>query len=120
MQEQTGTAGSFLELISTFPSLRVRGLLRQIVGISERTLKIQVAKDASANLSKEQGQRAEQLAAILSHATKVMGSQAAANSWLAERAIGLGSRVPFELMMTPEGCLALREHLLRLEYGVYC
>src|SRR3990167_8842533 len=45
MQTQTGTAVSLLELLSTFPSLRTIGLLRQIVGISERTLKARGAKD---------------------------------------------------------------------------
>lgn len=34
--------------------------------------------------------------------------------------MGLGNRTPLEMMMTPEGCLALRDHLVRMEYGVYC
>jgi len=55
MQTQTGTAASLLELLSTFPSLRTRGLLRQILGVSERTLKAQVAKDPGATLTLEQG-----------------------------------------------------------------
>jgi putative toxin-antitoxin system antitoxin component (TIGR02293 family) len=120
MQAQTVTAASFLELVSTIPSLRYRGLLRQIIGISERTLKIQVAKDPSATLTLAQRKYAEQVSAILSHATEVMGSVALANCWLTRRAIGLGSRAPLKLLMTQAGCLALREHLVRLEYGVYC
>lgn len=120
MHEQTGLAASFLDLISAFPSLRAKGLLGQIVGISERTLKAKVAKDPSAGLTPEQSKRALQLSEILSQAAKVWGSAAAADAWMTRKAIGLGSKMPLELMMTPEGCLALSDHLVRLEYGVYC
>lgn len=120
MQTQTGTAVSLLELLSTFPSLRTIGLLRQIVGISERTLKAQVAKDPGATLTLEQIKRAEQVSAILSQAAKVLGSTAAADAWMTRKAIGLDRKMPLELMMTPEGCLALRDYLVRIEYGVYC
>jgi putative toxin-antitoxin system antitoxin component (TIGR02293 family) len=120
MQTQTGTAASLLELLSTFPSLRTGGLLRQILGVSDRTLKAQVAKDPGATLTLEQGKRAEQVSEILFQAATVLGSAAAADAWMTRRAIGLGSEMPLEVMMTPEGCLALRDHLVRMEYGVYC
>ncbi len=119
MHTQTGIAASFLELLSTFPSLRTTGLLRQIVGISERTLKAQVAKDPGATLTLEQSKVAQQMSEILSQATKVMGSPSAADAWMTRKAIGLGNTAPLEMMMTPEGCLALRDHLVRMEYGVY-
>lgn len=120
MQTQTGTAVSLLELLSTFPSLRTRGLLRQIVGTSERTLKAQVAKDPSAALTLEQSKRAQGVSEILFQATTVLGSAAAADAWLTRKAIGLGNTPPLEMMMTLEGFLALRDHLVRMEYGVYC
>jgi putative toxin-antitoxin system antitoxin component (TIGR02293 family) len=120
MQTQTGTAASLLELLSTFPSLRTRGLLRQILGISERTLKAQVAKDPGATLTLEQSKAAQQMSEILFQATTIFGSAAAADAWLTRKAIGLGNTTPLEMMMTPEGCLALRDHLVRMEYGVYC
>ena len=120
MRAQTGTASSFLELTSNFPSLRARGHLRQILGISERTLKAQVAKDPGATLTLEQSKRAEQVSEILFQATTVLGSAAAADAWLTRKAIGLDRKMPLELMMTPEGCLALRDYLVRIEYGVYC
>lgn len=120
MHTQTGTAASFLELLSSFPSLRTRGLLRQIVGTSERSLKAKVAKDPGASWTLEQSKRAEQVSEILFQATKVLGSAGAADAWITRRAIGLGSAPPLEMMMTPEGCLALRDHLVRMEYGVYC
>lgn len=120
MQTQTGTAASLLELLSTFPSLQTRGLLRQILGITERTLKAEVAKDPSAPLTLEQSKRAEQVSEILFQATTVLGSPSAADAWLTRKAIGLGNATPLEMMMTPEGCLGLRDHLVRMEYGVYC
>ena len=120
MQTQTGTAASLLELLSTFPSLRTRGLLRQILGITERALKAEVAKDPGATLTLEQSKRAQGMSEILCRATKVMGSPSAADAWLTRKAIGLGNTTPLEMMMTPEGCLALRDHLVRMEYGVYC
>ena len=120
MQTQTETAASLLALLSTFPSLRTRGLLRQIVGTSERTLKAQVAKDPSATLTPEQTKRAQGVSEILLQATTVLGSAAAADAWLTRKAIGLGNTTPLEMMMSQEGCLALRDHLVRMEYGVYC
>lgn len=120
MQVRTGTAASFLELLSTFPPLRARGLVRQILGISERTLRGQVAKDPGAPLTLEQSKRVQQMSEILSQAAKVLGSAAAADTWMTRNAISLDNRTPLEMMMTPEGSLALRDHLVRIEYGVYC
>ena len=120
MQTQTRTAASLLELVSTFPSLRTRGLLRQIVGTSESNLKAHVAKDPSATWTLEQSKRTEQVSEILSQATNVLGSAAAADAWLTRKAIGLDNETPLEMMMTQEGCLALRDHLVRIGYGVYC
>ena len=120
MQARTGTAVSFLELVSTFPFLRARGVLRQIVGISERTLKAQVSKAPDATLTLEQSKRAQQMSEILSQAANVLGPTAAADAWMTRKAIGLDRKMPLELMMTPEGCLALRDYLVRIEYGVYC
>ena len=120
MQTQTETAASLLELLSTFPSLRTRGLLRQILGITERTLKSEIAKDLSVTLTLEQSKRAQGLSEILFQATTVFGSAAAADAWMTRKAIGLDRKMPLELIMTPEGCLALRDYLVRIEYGVYC
>jgi putative toxin-antitoxin system antitoxin component (TIGR02293 family) len=83
-------------------------------------LKAQVAKDPSASLTLEQSKRAQQLSEILSQAAKVLGSAAAADAWMTRKATGLDSKMPLEMMMNPEGCLALSDHLVRLEYGVYC
>ncbi len=120
MQTQTGTAASCLELLSNFPCLRTSGLLRQILGTSERTLKPQVAQEPGATLTLEQSKAAQQMSQILSQATTVLGSAAAADAWMTRKAIGLGSKTPLEMMMTMEERLALRDYLVRMEYGVHC
>jgi putative toxin-antitoxin system antitoxin component (TIGR02293 family) len=120
MEIQMGTAASLLVLISAFPCLRGKGLMRQVIGISERALKAKFAKDSDTKLTFEQSKRAQQLLEILSHATKVMGSDAAADAWMKRKAVGLGNKVPLEMMLTQEGCLALHEYLVRVGYGVYC
>jgi putative toxin-antitoxin system antitoxin component (TIGR02293 family) len=120
MQARTGAAVSFLELISAFPSPRAEGFLRQTVGISERTLKGLVSKDPGAALTLEQSKRVQQVSEILFQATMVLGSVAAADAWVTRKAIGLDNKTPLEMMMTPEGSLALRDQLVRIEYGVYC
>lgn len=120
VETQMGTVTSLPKLISAFPSLRARDLLRQIVGISERTLRVQVAKDPGAGLTLEQSQLAQQMSEILSQAAKVLGSAATADAWMTRKAISLDDKTPLEMMMTPEGSLALRDHLVRIEYGVYC
>jgi putative toxin-antitoxin system antitoxin component (TIGR02293 family) len=60
------------------------------------------------------------LSEILPQATKVMGSAAAADAWVTRKSIVLDNKTPLEMMKTPEGSLALRDHLARIEYGVYC
>ena len=120
MEIQMGTAASLLVLISDFPCLRGRGLMRQVVGISERALNANVARDSDTKLSFEQNKRAQLVLEILAQATKAFGSEAAANAWMTQKAVGLDNGVPLELMLTPEGCLALHEYLVRVEYGVYC
>lgn len=78
-------------------------------------MKILVAKDPCATLTREQSQRAKQLSEILSQATKVLGSDVAADAWMARKAIGLGNTTPTKVMLMPEGLLALREHLVRMQ-----
>lgn len=46
MEIEMGTAASLLVLISAFPCLQGRGLMRQVIGISERALNANVARDS--------------------------------------------------------------------------
>lgn len=109
-----------MALISKFPSLRKGDLLRQANGLSVRALKARIAKDPGATLTLEQSRCAEQLSEILCQAAKVLGSETEADAWMEKKAIGIGGRVPLDVMLTPEGRVALRDYLARIEYGVYC
>lgn len=67
----------------------------------------------------KQRKRVQQMSEILSQAAKVLGSAVAADAGMTRKAIGLDNKTPLEMMMTAEGSLALRDHLIRIEYGVY-
>jgi putative toxin-antitoxin system antitoxin component (TIGR02293 family) len=55
----------------------------------------------------------------LARATKLFGSQAAAEQWLEQPAIGLDQRRPIDLMTTPAGLELVEDYLGRIGYGVY-
>jgi putative toxin-antitoxin system antitoxin component (TIGR02293 family) len=59
------------------------------------------------------------LAEIPSRATTLFGSQAGAEQWLEQPAIGLDQRRPIDLMATPAGLELAEDFLGRIEYGVY-
>jgi putative toxin-antitoxin system antitoxin component (TIGR02293 family) len=59
------------------------------------------------------------VAEILTRATTLFGSQAAAEQWLERPAIGLDQRRPIDLMTTPAGLELVEDFLGRIEYGVY-
>jgi putative toxin-antitoxin system antitoxin component (TIGR02293 family) len=58
-------------------------------------------------------------AEILTRATALFGSQAAAQQWLEQPATGLDQRRPIDLMTTPAGLELVEDFLGRIEYGVY-
>jgi putative toxin-antitoxin system antitoxin component (TIGR02293 family) len=70
-------------------------------------------------LSQEQTERGWKSAEILTRATPLFGSQAAAEPWLEQPATGLDQRRPSDLMATPAGLELVEDYLGRIEYGVY-
>jgi putative toxin-antitoxin system antitoxin component (TIGR02293 family) len=59
------------------------------------------------------------LTEILARATSAFGSQAAAEQWLAQPAIGLDGRRPIDVLATPAGVELVEDLLGRIKYGVY-
>ncbi|QPN45440.1 DUF2384 domain-containing protein [Priestia aryabhattai] len=53
-------------------------------------------------------------------AAHVLGNDRLAYEWLKRPAIGLGRRIPYSLLADAEGYRQVCEHLMRIEYGVYC
>ena len=70
-------------------------------------------------MSIEQAGRTWQFTEILAHATKVLGSQGAAEHWLKRPAVGLNQNSPIDLLATPAGTRMVNDYLTRIEYGVY-
>jgi putative toxin-antitoxin system antitoxin component (TIGR02293 family) len=120
MENTSLCAASLLKIISDFPSLRKGRLFQRVSGISVRDLNALVGKDPAATLTLEQSLPVLRVLEILSLAVKVMGSKAATDSWISGKTTRLGNKVPLEMMLTPEGQLALREYLVRMDYCVYC
>ncbi|POF91297.1 antitoxin Xre/MbcA/ParS toxin-binding domain-containing protein [Pseudomonas putida] len=57
---------------------------------------------------------------VQSLAAHVLGNDRLAYEWLKRPAIGLGRRIPYSLLADAEGYRQVCEHLMRIEYGVYC
>lgn len=52
-------------------------------------------------------------------AVQVLGSQALAMLWLEQPAMALDGRCPGELLENETGAQAVRELLMRIEFGIY-
>ena len=88
------------------------------IGVSERSLARRKAAPRTL-LPVDESERLWRFAEILSHATRVFGSQAEAEQWLGRPAIGLDQRKPIELLRTHPGARLVAEYLTRIEHGVY-
>jgi putative toxin-antitoxin system antitoxin component (TIGR02293 family) len=93
-------------------------LIEGAVGMSLRTRQRR-EKHPMELLSPEQTGRTWKFAELLTRATPLFGSQAAAEQWLEEPAIGLDQRRPIDLITTPAGLELVEDYLGRIEYGVY-
>jgi putative toxin-antitoxin system antitoxin component (TIGR02293 family) len=92
--------------------------LESAIGVSLRTMQRKKG-DAAKRLTTEQAGRTWQFAEILARATRVLGSQEAAERWLERPAIGLDRKSPIDLLATPTGARMVDDYLTRIDYGVY-
>ena len=115
-----GLPGSALmTLLGSFLVLPRSGKrLETAMGVSLRTMQRKKG-DAAKRLSTEQAGRTWQFAEMLARASKVLGSQEAAERWLERPAIGLDRNSPIDLLATPAGTRLVDDYLTRIEYGVY-
>jgi len=104
------------ELMASF-RLIDRDTVLKAMGISERTL--QRAKRADRPLDSNASDRSLRLAAVAEQAIEVLGSQEAAERWLAAPAMGLDQRRPIDLLQSSEGTELVKTLLTRMDYGVY-
>ncbi|HEY6633786.1 MAG TPA: antitoxin Xre/MbcA/ParS toxin-binding domain-containing protein [Rhizobiaceae bacterium] len=88
------------------------------LGMSERTFQ-RYKSDHTRTLNTEQSSRTWNFARTLTKATSVFGSQAEAERWMMQPAMGLDNRRPIDLLATAAGSELVQEFLDRLDYGVY-
>jgi len=91
--------------------------LAALLGISEKTLSR--GRAAGGRLDPVASDRLFRVARIGALAIGVFESEAAAADWLKRPQIGLGGRVPLELLTTDVGRDQVEKLLLRIEHGVY-
>jgi putative toxin-antitoxin system antitoxin component (TIGR02293 family) len=85
------------------------------IGVSSRT--IQRRQDAK--LAPEPSAAAIDFATILNRATEVLGDRDLAEQWMKEPALGLDGRKPIDLLSSRQGAALVKDHLTRMDYGVY-
>jgi putative toxin-antitoxin system antitoxin component (TIGR02293 family) len=115
-----GLPGSALTtLLGSFRVLPRSGKRLEVaMGVSLRTIQRKKG-DTAKRLSVEQAGRTWIFAEMLARATKILGSQEAAERWLERPAIGLDRKSPIDLLATPAGTRMVDDYLTRIEYGVY-
>lgn len=85
------------------------------VGVSSRT----VQRRKAGVLSTEHSGAVLDLIAVTQKAIEVLGSREAAEDWLHHPALAFDGRRPIELVSTRPGADLVKDHLTRMEYGVY-
>lgn len=89
-----------------------------VLGITERTMQRRAAS-ASKTLDTNASDRTLRLLAVTNLAIAVLGSQEAAERWLASPAMALDQRKPIDLLQSSDGTDLVKTLLTRMEYGVY-
>ncbi|MBS3911621.1 MAG: DUF2384 domain-containing protein [Hydrogenophaga sp.] len=102
------------DLVKSYAALNEAEIL-SAVGISSRT--IQRRKDAV--LSSEHSGAALDLIEVTQRAMDVLGSRQIAEEWLHRPALAFDGRKPIELLSTRQGADLVKDHLTRMDYGVY-
>lgn len=92
--------------------------LEKGIGLSRRTYQ-RTKETPKRLLSTDQSGRMWRFAHVLALATDVLGSQQAAEEWLATPAPALNQRRPIDLLSTPAGAEMVESLLRRIDYGVY-
>ena len=102
------------KLIKSFATLQEVEVLGA-VGISSRT--IQRRKEGL--LSSEHSGAALDLIEVTQKAMDVLGGRRNAENWLHMPALAFDGRKPIELLSTRQGADLVKNHLTRMEFGVY-
>lgn len=86
-----------------------------MLGVSKRAIQ----RRETSRLTPEESGTLLDLLAVRHLATDVFGDQDSAETWLLQRAVAFEGRRPIELLATRQGAKLVKEHLTRIEHGVY-
>lgn len=91
--------------------------LATLIGVSDKTL--QRARGTRRRLDPVTSDRLFRTANLIALAAEVLESSERGIAWLSRAQIGLGGKIPFDLMTTEAGSEQVEQLLLRIEHGVY-
>ncbi|MDP2406866.1 MAG: antitoxin Xre/MbcA/ParS toxin-binding domain-containing protein [Hydrogenophaga sp.] len=101
-------------VLCSFTHLTEKEILN-VLGVSKRT----VQRHKSGVLRPTPSGALLDLIAVAQMATNVLGDRDAADAWLQQRCIAFEGRRPVELLSTRQGAALVKDHLIRMDYGVY-
>ena len=102
------------DAIGTFHAVTESQLLHAI-GLSSKTL----GRRLDENLGPRHSDAAMALIEITDMAQRVLGKRELAETWLNHPAIALDGQKPLDMLSSAPGIEAVKDLLMRLEYGVY-
>ena len=86
-----------------------------VLGISKRTVETRKTEV----LRSEPFGALLDLIAVVQRASDVFGDREGAETWMRQRAVAFDGLRPVELLSTRPGTELVKDHLTRMEYGVY-
>lgn len=85
------------------------------IGMNRRT----VQRGSNGALKPEPSGALLDLVAVVQKAADVVGDRSAAEAWLQQPAVAFNGRRPIDLLSTRQGAMLIKDHLTRMDYGVY-
>lgn len=102
------------EILGCFSHLTEEDILL-VLGVNKRAVEIR----KSDVLKPEPFGVLLDLIAVVQRAADVFGDREAAEIWMQQRAVAFDGLKPVELLSTRQGAMLVKNHLTRMEYGVY-
>jgi len=112
---ESGLPGQAIETVKEFLDLTDREMAMAL-GVSAKTISRSRAR--SSKLTLAVGDKLFRAAHVFAIAQDVLGSTESARDWLRSPQIGLGNKMPLEMLKTGAGAREVEDLLGRIEYGV--
>ena len=106
-------------VVEGIPVNALQHLLGQLSVLNVKDVLGKTRVPRSARLSSTDSECTIRFVNLLLQAIEVMGTQPDAEAWMRAPAIGLNQRIPINLIATDAGARIVRDHLTRIDHGVY-